>query len=147
LTHLFTRGCSASYRAHSSLSGCISVHSEFEDQQDLSHFVMSLLISSHRNSPYALSTIASVLGIDVSPDADIAAVSQKVEFQLINKRSQLIKQFTEDHPSTRVFDALNSLPLASLVSRATLHGLPCHNPSPSTLHHLITNHFTSGACG
>jgi hypothetical protein len=108
---------------------------------------MSLLISSTPHSPYAVSTIASVLGIQVYPDANIDDALQNVQLQLISKRSQLVQQFSTDHPSGHVFDGLDSLPLPSLVSLATLHGLSCHNPSPSALRHPITTHFASGACG
>ncbi|KAK6971761.1 hypothetical protein R3P38DRAFT_3495681 [Favolaschia claudopus] len=146
LTHLFSGACSTLSQTAPSLSGCRSVFDGFDGAMDLAHYCLSILISGLHNSRYTLSTIASVLGSELPDTSDLETVFGAAHSRLVAKRSGLIAEFSEHHPTQDVLQRLDRLPHASLISLAALHGIPSQDCALQTLRNVITTHLVSGAC-
>ncbi|KAK6978106.1 hypothetical protein R3P38DRAFT_3376828, partial [Favolaschia claudopus] len=147
LTHLLAGGCSMSHHPHPSLTECNLINQGFDDSRDLSYFALSIIISS-RDLSNAIPTLASMFGIN-SSNTDFATRETMIRARLLSMRSSLVEQFSEQHPSKQVLEGINltTVPLASLISIAALHGIPTRDCSRESLRNVITTHLLSGACG
>ncbi|KAK7019296.1 hypothetical protein R3P38DRAFT_3359353, partial [Favolaschia claudopus] len=147
LTHLLAGGCSMSHHPHPSLTECNLINQGFDDSRDLAYFALSIIISS-RDLSNAIPTLASMFGIN-SSNTDFATRETMIRARLLSMRSSLVEQFSEQHPSKQVLEGINltTVPLASLISIAALHGIPTRDCSRESLRNVITTHLLSGACG
>ncbi|KAJ7743668.1 hypothetical protein B0H14DRAFT_2637414 [Mycena olivaceomarginata] len=119
-------------------AGCCEVSDSFSNPTDTSFAALSLLISASesRLDLNSRDVVCSALAIQ----------SSDLTSEFVRLRMNVLQSHAASHLSSGIFDNLDRLPKASLISLASLRGLTPESTVDKLRNQLFT-HIGSGGCG